>query len=83
MTKFILNMNMNKWIHQNKGKCIECIEGCLLDNLLIACKGGTAAVFEKYANSNSSVYEVYFSRNDDAMTLFYERFDQIEEEETA
>ena len=79
MTRFRLNMDLDKWIHQNKGEYIDCIEGCLLDNLLIACKGGTAVVFEKYVNSNSSCYEVYFSRGNEAENLFYERFQDYEE----
>lgn len=51
---------LEKWIHQNAGEIDEIVEGCLLDSLLIACKRGYAALYEKYVNAYESTYEVYF-----------------------
>ena len=71
MSKFRLNMSLEKWIHQNAGEIIDFVEGCLLDNYLISCKNGTAAVLETYLNPNSSGYTVYFSRDYSASNHFY------------
>ena len=34
---FIVN-DLNKWLKQNNAECIECVEGCLIDNALCACE---------------------------------------------
>ena len=54
--------NMRMWEAQNKAEAIDCIEGCLLDNVWYSCKGGEAFVFEEYLNANSSGYKCYFFR---------------------
>jgi hypothetical protein len=76
---FIVN-NLEKWLEQNKAECIECVEGCLIDNALYACKRGYAAIYERFVNTWSSAYEIHFqpySNNDgmDVCNAFYKRFE--------
>ena len=52
---------MNKWIHQNNAECTgDFVEGVLADSFILACKRGTAAVYEHYLNEWSSNYMVLF-----------------------
>ena len=78
--------NLAKWLEQNKAECIEgvecieCVEGCLIDNALYACKRGYAAIYERFVNTWSSAYEIHFqpySNNDgmDVYNAFYKRFE--------
>ena len=53
--------NVDKLIHQNKAECIDVIEGCLLDSLLMATKRGYIALIETFATTQSSTYTLYFS----------------------
>lgn len=62
MTTAIIK-NLDAWMHQNSAKPIDSFEGCLLDNTLYACKNGTAAIYEKPATTNSSVYFMIFSHS--------------------
>ena len=59
MTEMIIK-DLAKWIKQNAGTIVDCIEGCLLDNLMVDCKRGTAYIFEEYVNANSSRYHAYW-----------------------
>ena len=59
LTKFRL-YDLEKWAVQNSAECIDCVEGCLLDNLVYECKRGTAFIFEEYANTWTSMHMVYF-----------------------
>lgn len=52
-----------KLIHQNKGEIIDCIEGCLLDNLLIETKRGYIALLEKPVTCWTSEYLLTFSED--------------------
>lgn len=52
--------NLDKWVYQNKAKYEEVFEGCLLNNYLITCKRGYAAVYEKVVNEWSSTFIVFF-----------------------
>lgn len=90
MTQFILgSTKLNKWLHQNLAEIIDGFDGSLLDNGLYACKNGIAAVYEKYANPNSSIYKVYFARENepdavkqienDFYTTYEERYKTYEE----
>lgn len=77
---------LDTWIKQNNGEYIDCIEGCLLDNYVIACKRGTAFIYERYLNSNSSGYECYFVPNNapnDVLNEFWDEFEQLREQEEA
>ena len=58
-TEFILR-DFDTWAAQNNAECIDCVEGCLLDNLVMACKRGTAFLFEVYANEWCSKWRCYF-----------------------
>lgn len=60
---------LDKWVHQNRGEYIECVEGCLLDNYVIDCKRGIAFVFEEYLNSWSSTYHVYWVKRGEYLTM--------------
>ena len=62
-TFYINSCDLEKWIFQNKAVVLDCLEGCLLDNLLLECKRGYAAIYEHYLNSNSSNYLVIFSNS--------------------
>ena len=66
MTTFILNMNLDKWLHQNGAEdgIIGFVEGCLLDNMIVKTKRGYAGIYEEYRNSNSSVYRIEFQSGD-------------------
>lgn len=59
VSEFILR-DLETWQAQNDAECIDCVEGCLLDNLVMACKRGTAFLFEEYQNEWTSRYHVYF-----------------------
>lgn len=58
-TEFILH-DFDTWQAQNQAEIIEYAEGCLLDNMICACKRGTAFIFEEYQNEWTSRYHVYF-----------------------
>lgn len=62
MKKFLLN-DPEKWMHQNQAETTgDFVEGCLLDNFIVQCKHGVAALYEHYCNCWSSCYEVHFAR---------------------
>lgn len=53
--------DLDKWMHQNKAKYTGAfVEGCLLDNFVLVCKRGFAAVYECHLNEWSSTYQVEF-----------------------
>ena len=58
--------DLDRWIKQNAGEYSDYCEGCLLDNYVISCKRGTAFVYEKYLNSNSSGYIAFYISNKNA-----------------
>lgn len=52
---------LEKWKHQNRAVYTgDFVEGCLLDNYVVACKRGFAAVYEHYVNPNMSDYRIEF-----------------------
>ena len=65
MNKYKYTGRLEKLIYQNKGEIIDCVEGCLLDNLLIETKRGYMALIETYVNCWTSCYTLYFSRDFD------------------
>lgn len=86
VTEFILHDNLEKWQAQNDGECIDCVEGCLIDNLVIECKRGTAFLFEEYANCWSSLYHVYFipykeQANNPEYDALWDRFYALQNQE--
>lgn len=53
---------LEKWLTQNKAQYTgDFVEGCLLDNYVVSCKRGFAAVYEDYINANSSGYKIVFA----------------------
>lgn len=70
MTTFRIR-NIDKWIAQNDAFILDAVEGCLLDNMYIACRRGIAFVLETYVNANSSAYTCYFFRRGECNTPEY------------
>lgn len=77
--------NFDKWLHQNGAKYTGAFfEGVLLDNFVLDCKRGYAAVYERYVNPNMSEYEIRFApyRDKEAISElwgeFYGRYDEHE-----
>ena len=61
ITSFTIDSDfLEQFVHQNNAKYIECIEGCLLDNYVLACNRGTAFIYEQYVNEWTSNYRVEF-----------------------
>lgn len=50
----------SKWAVQNSAEPLECVEGCLQDNTLYACKRGYAFAYEAYYNEWCSSLRVIF-----------------------
>ena len=87
LTKFRL-YDLDKWTAQNKAICIDCVEGCLLDNMVYECKRGTAFIFEECANEWSSMYMVYFvpykeQENNAEYDALWDRWNSLHELEEA
>ena len=55
------NLNIEKFLHQNKGEIISCIDGTLIDNYLIENKRGYIILMETYVNCWTSNYSLLFS----------------------
>lgn len=62
MTEFNLNPKyFDMWLHQNNGVYTgDFVDGCLLDNFIVATKRGYAAFYEKACTTWTSCYHVYF-----------------------
>lgn len=62
VTRFrICSTDMESWIRQNQAEYTGAmVEGCLLNNFVLACNGGFAAVYEHYINEWTSDYLVEF-----------------------
>ena len=62
MTNFYITgeKHINTWIRQNDGETVDAVEGCLLDNFVVACRRGWAFVYEHFVNAWSSNYLVIF-----------------------
>jgi hypothetical protein len=75
MTKFYLNpRTLEKWQHQNGAYCDDMIEGNLLDNMLLDCKNGYAALYEHYVNCWTSNYLVIFGKTQDEIREIQNEF---------
>ena len=84
MREFIVN-DMDKWMHQNNAHYTGAFfEGNLLDNYVLDCKRGYAAVYERPMNEWSSVPHVKFAPYKDRAAVdalwseFYGRQDEAE-----
>lgn len=75
MTIFLLKGDINKWLHQNEAEYTgDFFDGCLLDNFVVSCKNGIAALYEHYSNCWSSCYEVHFGRTEKEKRKIYDEF---------
>jgi hypothetical protein len=69
-------------MYQNKAICTgDFIQGCLLDNFLVQCEHGIAAVYEHFLNEWSSCYLVRFGKTDnDKLMIHHEFYERMEDE---
>lgn len=77
--------NLEKWMHQNEAEYTgDFVEGCLLDNFVVATKNGFAAVYEHYLNAWMSDYFIEFQRGEarDVFNRWYD-FEERANRETA
>ena len=72
MTKFRLDMQIEKWFTQNNADVAECFPSVLLDYYHVYCKHGQAFIFDRYLNPNSSCYEVVFFRDNEVNSPAYQ-----------
>lgn len=84
VTEFTLH-DFGKWAAQNGAECIDYVQGCLIDNFVMACKRGTAFIFEEYANTWTSKYRVYFipykeQENNPEYDALWKRFEELREQ---
>lgn len=67
---------LKRWMHQNRAEYTgDIIVGCLLDNFVLECKRGFAAVYEHYLNEWTSDYLIEFEAGD-AETV-WKRWDEF------
>ena len=59
VSEFILR-DLETWQAQNNAECIDFVEGCLLDNMVMKCKRGICFLFEIPANEWCSKWRCYF-----------------------
>lgn len=94
MTTFVLNMSVEKYLHQNRAEIVDGFDGCLLDNYLAYNDKAIIAIYEEYEmrdsflNRYSSQWRVEYSRigTDDAREIedtFYKRMDEAYREDIA
>lgn len=58
---FLIPKELEKWMHQNQAQYVGTfIPGVLLDNFVVACKRGFAAVYEHPLNEWTSNYRVEY-----------------------
>lgn len=80
MKIFLLKADPEKWMHQNKAEYTgDFFDGGLLDNFIVYCKNGVAALYEHYCNEWSSCYEVHFGRTEKEINAIYDEFYKREE----
>lgn len=70
-----------KWERQNNAEVIDCIEGCLLDDLLYKTKRGVALLLETYVNEWTSMYTIHFYKNKDSLKAYDEWEKRIPEQD--
>ena len=89
MTQFRLKdaNALQMWIKQNRAEIIDAADGCLIDNLVYACKHGTAFFMESYLNPNASEHVITFFQNSETDRPEYlemwERIEHLQDEAEA
>jgi len=71
--------NEDKWMHQNRvSETVAYFEGVLLDNFVVSCKRGYAAVYERYVNPNQSEHVFVFApyRDRKAVMALFDEFER-------
>lgn len=83
VTRFRINhSNLEKWLRQNDAEYTgDYVEGCLLDNFVVATKRGFAAFYEHAVNCWTSDYIVEFQAG--AAQDVFARWYEFEKEATA
>jgi len=73
---------LNIWYTQNDGETVEAVEGCLLDNFVVACRRGWAFVYEHYLNPWASNYLVKFVpyKDEDGCRAAWDEWEDFREE---
>lgn len=82
MRKILIKSDsLEMWMHQNEASYTgDFFDGVLLDNFIVSCKNGIAAVYEHALNEWSSCYEIHFSRYRKQSQIIYDEFYQLESE---
>ena len=61
ITKLLIEpASLDKWLSQNDGEIINCVEGVLQDNYLVSTRRGIAAIYEHPLNCWSSVLRIEY-----------------------
>ena len=75
--------NFETWLKQNEAEAMDCVEGCLLDNAVYACKRGYAFVYESFVNSWSSEYKVKFVPYKEDSTALWQEWENFRDKNWA
>ena len=78
MKQFLLNMDINKYLHQNHASVVESFDGCLIDNYLAYSNKAIIAIMEEYVNCWTSRHHVYHAKltgkdAEQIESMFYKR----------
>lgn len=73
---------MDTWCKQNDGETVDGVDGCLLDNFVVACRRGWAFVYEHYLNPWASNYLVKFVpyKDEDGCRAAWDEWETFREE---
>ena len=75
MTKLYLSsIDLEKFLYQNKAVIVDCVEGCLIDNILCETKRGLMTLTEHYLNCWTSDYLVTFGTTEEEKDTLYNDF---------
>lgn len=84
MTQFYITGSkyLNMWYTQNDGETVDGVDGCLLDNFVVACRRGWAFVYEHYLNPWESNYRVKFVpyKDEDGCRAAWDEWETFREE---
>ena len=66
-------------LKEKSGEIIDCIEGVLLDSILIDSAAGYIAIMDTFVNSNMSIYTVYTAENETDNAAIFEMWGKYEQ----
>lgn len=81
MDHFKYSGSIEDIIEESNGTVIDCIEGCLIDSVLIDSSAGYIAMIETFQNVWTSVYTVYMGNNDEVYGVWENYMDKVKGEE--